>query len=690
MRLIRLARKELSEILRDRRTITTLVLMPLLLYPILGVAFRQHVLLQLGGLQASPTYRLGFENEDDAKWFLSYLGSSGAEPAPGPKLEAFIADDLRQNLRDAKFHVGVRIVGPSGRRFPHRDPYGHDLAERVELVILEGHAVAMDALRWVRKRLGDANVHFLKHRLERLGVSQPAVPVQADVITIVDPDAEAPVSLAALVPLVLILMTITGAVYPAIDLTAGERERGTLEVLVAAPIPRLGLLLAKYVAVFAVSVLTALVNFAAMALTVQLSGLGPLVFGLGGGLTFAVMLQVFALLLLFSAFFSAVLLCLTSFARSFKEAQAYLIPLMMAALGPGMMSMSPGLKLSPLVAITPLLNIVLLSRDLLEAKPVAEWAIVVVVATMLYAAAALSLAARVFGAEAVLYSETSGWGDLFRRPTRPSAIPAPASAWTCLAVLFPANFVVSGLLREAQIVNPSLRLVCVAVATAVLFAGVPLIAAWLGRVELRSGLQLRTALPSAFLAATLLGLSLWPWAYQAIVWMERAGFAALSTELVEKARELAASWHETPTVLVVLALAVVPAICEELFFRGYLFAALRPRGGTSAIVITGVAFGVFHLLSPEAILVERFVPTTLLGFVLGWVALRTGSVVPGMVLHACHNGLLVTLAAQAETIERWGWGTSDRQLPASWLAASVVGTIIGLFLLHTSTRNHGK
>src|SRR5262249_57770367 len=65
-------------------------------------------------------------------------------------------------------------------------------------------------------------------------------------------------SLAAVVPLILILMTITGAVYPAIDLTAGERERGTLEILIAAPIPRLSLLLPKSVAGVAVAFLTAL------------------------------------------------------------------------------------------------------------------------------------------------------------------------------------------------------------------------------------------------------------------------------------------------------------------------------------------------------------------------------------------------------------------------------------------------
>ena len=72
------------------------------------------------------------------------------------------------------------------------------------------------------------------------------------------------IPLSSLIPLILILMTMTGAVYPAIDLTAGERERGTLEILVAAPIPRMGLLFAKYVAVLSVTVLTAVVNLASM------------------------------------------------------------------------------------------------------------------------------------------------------------------------------------------------------------------------------------------------------------------------------------------------------------------------------------------------------------------------------------------------------------------------------------------
>ena len=142
-----------------------------------------------------------------------------------------------------------------------------------------------------------------------------------------------------LIPLILVLMTVTGAVYPAIDLTAGERERGTLETLIAAPVPRLGLLMAKYVAVLTVALLTALVNLAGMTITAHSTGLAASLFG--GGMTLDVVIKVLLLLALFAAFFSAILLALTSCARSFKEAQAYIIPLMLVCLVPGVLCLLP-------------------------------------------------------------------------------------------------------------------------------------------------------------------------------------------------------------------------------------------------------------------------------------------------------------------------------------------------------------
>ena len=116
----------------------------------------------------------------------------------------------------------------------------------------------------------------------------------------------------------MILTTVTGAVYPAIDLTAGERERGTLETLIAAPVPRAGLLMAKYVAVLTVALLTAVVNLVAMSITAHSTGLSVSLFG-DGGMSGMVIVKVLLLLALFAAFFSAILLAVTSYAPASKR-----------------------------------------------------------------------------------------------------------------------------------------------------------------------------------------------------------------------------------------------------------------------------------------------------------------------------------------------------------------------------------
>jgi sodium transport system permease protein len=161
-------------------------------------------------------------------------------------------------------------------------------------------------------------------------------------------------------------------------------------------------------------VLTALVNLGSMTVSLMVSGFDEKVFG-PGGVRVVTLLEIFGLVLLFAAFFSAALLVLTSFARSFKEAQAYLIPLMVVSLVPGVVGLLPGLSLSGALAVVPLLNIVLLARDLLGGHADPVNAAVVVIVTAAYAALALWVAAQVFGAEAVLYGESGGWRALVRR-----------------------------------------------------------------------------------------------------------------------------------------------------------------------------------------------------------------------------------------------------------------------------------
>lgn len=686
-RLGRLAQKELREILRDRRTILTLVLMPLLLYPLLTVVFQQFFLSTLTKQQA-PVYRIGFRSADEANFFLRYLALEGALPAetaakddrPKPRMEHAVADDPDASLRT--FAIDVYVARQDAG--PPAISSNRDLAADFELRRLEGAPIGVEAVEHLSKLLARANEVFLRRRLGRLNLSQRPVPVKGISTIVADPGRSmAPISLSALVPLILILMTITGAVYPAIDLTAGERERNTLEILVAAPVPRLSLLLAKYAAVVAVAMLTATVNLATMTITLSVSGLAPAVFG-PQGLSATTVLQVFGLLLLFAAFFSAMLLILTSFAQSFKEAQAYLVPLMLLSLAPGVVSLAPGLKLEGGYAAAPLLNIVLLSRDLLNRQAEPVMAVFVVLITAVYALAAIAAAARIFGDESVLYSTPRGWRELIHRPQALQEAPRIGGALACVALLFPAMFLATNsiaVFAGAQIVD---RILWINVAQIALFLVFPLLAALHGRVRLSAAFALRKPGFLHIAAAGLIGVCMWPLGHELILALQSMGAGSLSAEYIqEMANRLDDMRRQISPFVLLATFAVLPAIVEEALFRGYLFAALDSRlRAWNAILASAAIFGLFHFIVKDSLAVERLIPSTLLGVLLGWVRHRSGSIFPSMIVHGLHNGSIMLLLAYKDELAARGVGVEESaHLPAAWLAVAGLGVVGGLFLM---------
>lgn len=684
-RLGRLVRKELLEILRDRRTIITLVAMPLLLYPLLSIAFQQFIRAQQFGSGPGSEIHLGYADRTDMEEFDQFLTtydeilSKAAIAAPETKKTAKQAafqqrrwkwlevDDLEAAVKAGMIDLGVYLVRVSdpGQR------QGSDVQFRCRLVYMTGAARSLAALRFVEACISAHNNKSLEERLNLPGTSSIVYygPIREP---LEQAGADGMLTIASLIPLILILMTITGAVYPAIDLTAGERERGTLEILVAAPVPRLGLLFAKYVTVVTVAVLTAVMNLVSMMLTLVFTGLGQALFGEQGP-TLLLVVQLFGLLILFAAFFSAVLLTLTSFARSFKEAQAYLIPLMLASLGPGLIGMMGG-ELTVLWAAVPLVNIVLLARDLFQGGADPALAGLVVLSTLLYAAAAITLAARIFGAEGVLYNEQTGWGDLFRRPQTPQPSASVPSALWCLALMLPiyvaAQWVASQL---AEFLSGAGLMFVVAALSVLLFGVLPAIWAWYGRVEWRRGFGVVSARPVALLGGVILGVSLWPLILGLLVLLHKdsalegsalEGSLQQAGGVMERLRSIDPPWLP-------VAVFIVVAIVEELFFRGYLFAALRPQVSKwGTIGVSALLFGLFHVVQWGP---DRLPSSTLLGFLLGWLCWETGSVLPGMLLHGLTNGLLASLI-QSRLVQ----GSS---VPPSLVFGGVLGTAAGLALV---------
>lgn len=696
-RLVRLCIKELREILRDRRTIVTLVFMPLLVYPLMSMAFQKFALSSLSSLSQVECL-VGVESEQAVKKLAVFLqrgeeilrggapaSTAASEPSANPQLSLdaepkirwLYGDDLRRGVSTGALDVGVVVL--EGSDLEQSAGFSGQL--KCQVIFREESALSKVAAEYITNRLDAVNQHYTTNILHaRLPTDVQLQPVSGS-------GGAAAFSLTTLVPLILILMTITGAVYPAIDLTAGERERGTLETLMAAPVPRLGLLVAKYVAVLTVALFTATANLVAMTTTLVATGLSETVFG-SGGLTTDLIAQVFALLILFAAFFSAMLLAVTSFARSFKEAQAYLIPLMLLSLAPGMMSLMPDLKFNGLLAVTPLVNIVLLARDVFEGHVQPTLATAAVLSTVLYAFAAIGLAARIFGTDAILYGSQATWADLMRRSEERREAATVPGAMFCLAALFPIYFLLGNLLHRLPNASIGTRLAASAVVTALLFVGVPMIAAIFQRVRFISGFQLRVAGTVAFFGAALLGVAAWPFAHEVFLFNELIGLGGIDPERIESVKSLLDAWRDLSPIVILVTLAITPAVCEEFYFRGYLMGALQETvRPAAAIVVSALLFGAFHVIATSALSTERFLPSTFMGLILGWICYRTNSVLPGMLLHATHNGLLLMVAYYQDELKSRGWGIEERShMPATWLACAAVGVLFGVVLVLLSTK----
>jgi ABC-2 type transport system permease protein/sodium transport system permease protein len=185
----------------------------------------------------------------------------------------------------------------------------------------------------------------------------------------------------------------------------------------------------------------------------------------------------------------------------------------------------------------------------------------------------------------------------------------------------------------------------------------------------------------------LLGLTLWPLAHEIFSLNQMLGLVSIRPEQLEEVQKLLADIREISPIWILLSMAVAPAVFEELFFRGYLFSALAAATSRRTTILTSsLLFGLFHVVS-NVLSTERFLPSTFLGLVLGWLCYHTGSVLPGIVLHACHNGFLLLIAYYPDALIARGWGIEEQShLPLTWIGSSVIGLLIGVWLISKAQR----
>jgi sodium transport system permease protein len=218
------------------------------------------------------------------------------------------------------------------------------------------------------------------------------------------------------IPYLLILVCFIGAMYPAIDLTAGEKERGTMETILCSPVGRVELVLGKFLTVLAVSLATVLVSVlsmagsgiamiamfkgkvasAATAGAAASGGAMPMIDPLG-------VLAVCVMVLPLAVMFSAVLFATALYAKSHKEAQTYVSPFMIVIILPAVAAMLPGVELTKTLALVPILNVSLVSKEMVSGSFPWPSMALIFFSSCVYGAAALALAVAMFKRESVLF-----------------------------------------------------------------------------------------------------------------------------------------------------------------------------------------------------------------------------------------------------------------------------------------------
>jgi sodium transport system permease protein len=390
-------RKELLDSLRDRRTVVSMIVVPILLMPLVTIGLGVLSATLMGrAMQETPAVMI-LGGEDSPRVMAALRSRADIHIVPA-------APDYAEQISDKLLRAAVELPRDFDAAVERGDP------ATVRIYLYAGELRSNLGVSRLQTFFQDFRARTVKQRLQVRGLSADLVdPFRVEEQNVAPPEKVSGAVLGGLIPYFVIVLCLIGAMYPAMDLTAGEKERGTMETILSSPVSRTHLVLGKFLMVLTASLSSALLSIISMTVTFaagssflknleQLSGTPlPLQFGI------AAMASVFLMLLPLAVLFSAALLAIALFAKSYKEAQSYLSPLTILVVLPAVVSLLPGVELNAPFCLIPVLNISLVSKELVAGTYHWGYIALIFASSCVYAAAALAVAIRLFQREEVLF-----------------------------------------------------------------------------------------------------------------------------------------------------------------------------------------------------------------------------------------------------------------------------------------------
>lgn len=387
-RIYTIIKKEALDTLRDRRTLIIMVLVPVLIFPVIFIAVTR---LQVSVMEREQLrhIRVGWVNEDNNASLTDFFMTQ--ERTELVLLED--AESLEQLIREDSISYGIVI--PAG--------FGQTIGEMGSgRLILYYSGARIQGKERIDRLLGQFEQMILQERLEEARLSGSFVqPIITESVNIAS-DREMIGKLAGgFLPYLFIIFCFTGAMYPAIDLFTGEKERKTLETLLTTPVSRIQILLGKLTVVSLTGIISALLAIFGLFLGFQLTtGLPDFLMAvILGILSFEFVLLLLVMLIPLTIFFSGMMVPLTIYAKTFKEAQSTLTPMTFLIIIPAAIGMIPGIEYNMITALIPVINITLATKEIIAGTIYIPYYLLTVISLLGLAAVSVVFCAKWFGRE---------------------------------------------------------------------------------------------------------------------------------------------------------------------------------------------------------------------------------------------------------------------------------------------------
>jgi sodium transport system permease protein len=348
--------KELKDTLRDRRTLSMMILVPLVLVPVIVVLVTQ-LQAQLVVSARAPLIRVGIVNQDEADGLADLVrAQDDMRLTPG-----VVASGIPALIRGDKIDAAFLVHPGFAERVEQQRP------GQIEMFYESDINVAVTRQR-LREVMNEYREHVLRDRLAEQGLSGDLV----EVVAVEERDvARRQVILGrifgGILPYFFIIFCYLGAMYPAIDLAAGEKERATMETLLTSPASRFQIAAGKFWVVVLCGFGSALVSILGLYLGFLLVQDMPpeLTRALEEALYPSRVAMLALILLPLAMCFAGLMLSFSIFARSFKEAQSILSPLAIITVLPAVVGLLPGIDLTPRTALFPMLNVSIAMKEII-------------------------------------------------------------------------------------------------------------------------------------------------------------------------------------------------------------------------------------------------------------------------------------------------------------------------------------